>query len=116
MESGWTGFSGRRTARAENGLAAKVFASEAHQVKRKRPPPGETRLAAGDRLSLYIGDEFFAVPKKIDPFLSKIAPRLNILFENEQIMIVDKRAGMVAHPDAGEKGAYADHLRAGVFI
>lgn len=64
---------------------------------------GETRLAAGDRLSLYIGDEFFAVPKKIDPFLSKIAPRLNILFENEQIMIVDKRAGMVAHPDAGEK-------------
>lgn len=64
---------------------------------------GETRLAAGDRLSLYIGDEFFAVPKKIDPFLSKIAPRLNILFENEQIMIVDKRAGMVAHPDACEK-------------
>ena len=64
---------------------------------------GETRLAAGDRLSLYIGDEFFAVPKKIDPFLSKIAPRLNILFENEQILIVDKRAGMVAHPDAGEK-------------
>ena len=40
-------------------------------------------IAAGDRLSLYIGDEFFAVPKKIDPFLSKIAPRLNILFENE---------------------------------
>ena len=64
---------------------------------------GETRLAAGDRLNLYIGDEFFVVPKKEDPFLSKIRPRLDILFENAQILIVNKRAGMAVHPDAGEK-------------
>ena len=64
---------------------------------------GETRLVAGDRLNLYIGDEFFVVSKKTDPFLSKIAPRLDILFENAQILIVNKRAGMAVHPDAGEK-------------
>ena len=38
-----------------------------------RAAQGETRLAAGDRLSLYIGDDFFAVPKKIDPFFTTVA-------------------------------------------
>ena len=64
---------------------------------------GDLRLNAGDTLNLYIGDEYFVKPRKVDPFLSKIHPKLDILFENDQILIVDKRPGLVAHPDESEK-------------
>ena len=40
----------------------------------------DTRLHEGDRLQLYIGDEFFEKPKAIDPFLSKLHPKLDILY------------------------------------
>lgn len=63
----------------------------------------DTRLNEGDRINLYINDEYFEKPKKVDPFLSKIKPRLDILYEDEQILLVDKRPGLVVHPDASEK-------------
>lgn len=63
----------------------------------------DTRLQEGDLLQLYIGDEFFVQPNKIDPFLSKIHPKLEILYEDENLMLVDKRPGLVCHPDASEK-------------
>jgi len=63
----------------------------------------DTRLNEGDVLSLYIGDEFFVRPKVEDPFLSKIKPRLEILYEDANLMLVDKRPGLMCHPDANEK-------------
>ncbi|MBR6766341.1 MAG: RluA family pseudouridine synthase [Clostridia bacterium] len=63
----------------------------------------DTRLKTGDVLNLYINDEYFEKPKKVDPFLSKIKPRLNILYEDENIMLVDKHPGFMVHPDGGEK-------------
>lgn len=63
----------------------------------------DTRLKAGDVLNLYINDEYFEKPKKVDPFLSKIKPRLDILYEDENILLVDKRPGLMVHPDGAEK-------------
>lgn len=63
----------------------------------------DLRLKEGDVLNLYINDEYFEKPKKVDPFLSKIKPRLDILYEDENIMLVDKRPGLMVHPDEGEK-------------
>jgi len=63
----------------------------------------DTRLKTGDVLNLYINDEYFEKPKKIDPFLSKIKPRLDILYEDENIILVDKHPGLMVHPDGGEK-------------
>ena len=65
--------------------------------------PRDARLHEGDRLQLYIGDEFFEKPKAIDPFLSKLRPRLDILYEDENLLLVDKRPGLMCHPDAHEK-------------
>ena len=39
----------------------------------------------------------------MDPFLSKLHPRLNILYEDENLLLVDKRPGLMCHPDAHEK-------------
>ncbi len=61
------------------------------------------RLHEGDQVQLYIADEFFARPKLTDPFLTKIKPRLEILYEDENLMLVDKRPGLMCHPDANEK-------------
>jgi len=62
-----------------------------------------SRLHEGDLVQLYIGDEFFIKPKVEDPFLSKIKPKLDILYEDENLMLVDKRPGLMCHPDANEK-------------
>ena len=66
--------------------------------------PGEDFvLAAGQRVELYVEDSFFEAPEREDPFYSKIHPKLSILYEDAQVMLLDKRAGLVCHPDEGEK-------------
>ena len=70
-----------------------------------------TRLQTGDVVTLYIKDEFFAEQKKRTPdFLS--APRLTgIVYEDKNIMILNKKAGVLCHPDGDE---YVDTLIARV--
>lgn len=63
----------------------------------------ETVLRESAVVDMYVEDEFFAEAERADPFYSKIRPRLTILYEDEQVMILDKRAGLVCHPDEGEK-------------
>ncbi len=64
----------------------------------------DTRLNEGDLIELYINDEFFAVPEhRPDRFLSALKPRLNILYEDANILLLDKPAGQVVHADETEK-------------
>ncbi len=63
----------------------------------------ETVLLMGQRVDIYVEDEFFEAVQKEDPFYSKIRPKLTILYEDAHIMLLDKRAGLVCHPDEGEK-------------
>ena len=67
------------------------------------PAKSDARLAAGDVLQIYLGDECFEKPTREDPFLSKIRPKLDILYEDDQILLADKRPGLMCHPDANEK-------------
>ena len=41
--------------------------------------------------------------EKEDPFYSRIRPKLTILYEDAHVMLLDKRAGLICHPDEGEK-------------
>ena len=63
----------------------------------------DVRLAVGDLLQLYINDEFFERPTPENAFLSLYQPKLNILYEDEHILLVDKRPGLVVHPDENER-------------
>ena len=58
----------------------------------------DTRLEAGDTLQLYINDEFFDTPREDNAYLTVAAPRLNIVYEDEHILLVDKRPGLAVHP------------------
>lgn len=65
-----------------------------------------TRLKEGDLVSAYINDEFFVALKPTYDFLS--APnKLQIVYEDENILLVDKKQGLLVHPDKNE---YRDTL------
>ncbi len=74
----------------------------------------DTRLQAGDVLQLYINDEFFDTPREDNAFLTVAAPKLNIVYEDDQILLVDKRPGLAVHPhDGAEYGrTLIDHIQA----
>ncbi len=57
-----------------------------------------TRLNEGDVLTMYLKDEFFETKPKEYDFL-KVPKTLNILYEDENIMILDKKPGLIVHPD-----------------
>lgn len=61
-----------------------------------------TRLCEGDRVDLYINDEFFEDKSGAYPFLSAPAD-LDILYEDENILLLDKKPGLLVHEDDREK-------------
>lgn len=72
------------------------------------------RLREGDVLSLYINDEFF-YDNSNNSFLN-ITPKLNILYEDKNIILVDKDFGMVVHEDKNEqKNTLVNHIKAYLF-
>ena len=73
----------------------------------------DQRLREGDVLSLYINDEFFDQPREDNLFLTLFQPKLNILYEDENILLADKRQGMVVHADETEKvNTLINHIQA----
>ena len=74
----------------------------------------DTRLTAGDTLQLYINDEFFDTPKEENAYLTVAAPKLHIVYEDENILLVDKKPGQAVHPhDGAEYGrTLIDHIQA----
>ena len=73
----------------------------------------DTRLNAGDVLQLYINDEFFDKPREDNAYLTVATPKLNIVYEDEHILLVDKRPGLAVHPhDGAEYGrTLIDHIQ-----
>lgn len=60
-----------------------------------------TRLNEGDTVDAYINDEFFVSGKPKYDFLS--APdKLDIVYEDENILLADKKQGLLVHPDKNE--------------
>ena len=74
----------------------------------------DSRLQDGDVLQLYINDEFFDKPREDNAFLTVANPKLNIVYEDEHILLADKRPGLAVHPhDGAEYGrTLIDHIQA----
>ena len=74
----------------------------------------DCRLQTGDVLQLYINDEFFDKPREDNAFLTVATPKINIVYEDEHILLVDKRPGQAVHPhDGAEYGrTLIDHIQA----
>ena len=73
----------------------------------------DTRLETGDQLQLYINDEFFDKPAKENIFLEHFRPRLSIVYEDENLLLADKRPGQSVHADETEKtDTLINHIQA----
>ena len=59
-------------------------------------------LKEGDRIDMYINDEFFE-NRTYEVDLKNIDYELNIVYEDENIMLVDKKPGVIVHDDESEK-------------
>ncbi len=60
-----------------------------------------TRLKEGDILDMYINDEFFE--QKFDKYdFMHASKNLSIVYEDENIMLLDKKVGLLSHPDERE--------------
>lgn len=65
-----------------------------------------TRLQVGDIVDAYINDEFFVKLQPKYDFMS--APnKVDIVYEDENILLADKKQGLLVHPDKNE---YSDTL------
>ena len=58
------------------------------------------RLQPGDRVDLYIGDEFFAEADA--PAFLAARPEVRVVYEDQNILLADKPQGLIVHEDEGE--------------
>ena len=73
----------------------------------------DQRLREGDVLQLYINDEFFDKPREDNLFLTLFRPSLDIVYEDENLMLLNKRPGLVVHADETEKvNTLINHIQA----
>ena len=70
-------------------------------------------LKEGDEIQLFIKDEFFDSASKDTGALSSIKPKLDIVYEDEHIMLLNKRPGVLVHDDAeGGENTLIMHVQA----
>ena len=70
------------------------------KVNRKRAEASQM-LLEGDTIQCFLADEFFGAPKS-EHSLASIHPSLTVLYEDENILLADKRPGVSVHEDEHE--------------
>ena len=92
--------------KAVSGLPAslmyKYIRTKKIKVNRKRCEQ-KYILQEGDEIQLFIREEFFSSPEKDDGALSRITPKLDIVYEDENIILCNKRPGVLVHEDDSAK-------------
>lgn len=70
-------------------------------------------LREGDMVQLFIRDEFFDSPEQDTGALSRIKPKLTIAYEDENIILCNKRPGVLVHEDTeGADNTLIMHIKA----
>lgn len=69
------------------------------KLNRKRVEPN-TMLREGDEIQLFIKEEFFDTPEKDTSALLTLRPKLDICYEDENILLCNKRSGVLVHEGA----------------
>ena len=85
------------------------------KVNRKRAEQNYI-LREGDEIQLFLREEFFDAPQKDTGAIERIKPKLSILYEDENIMLLNKRPGVLVHEDADEgENTLIMHIKAYLF-
>ena len=93
-------------------LVYKAIRTKKIKVNRARCEQSQI-LREGDEIQLFIKDEFFDVASKDTGALTAIKPKLDIVHEDEHIMLLNKRPGVLVHDDAeGGENTLIMHVQA----
>lgn len=84
------------------------------KIKRNRArTEASVMLCEGDEIQLFIRDEFFASPEEDEGALSRITPHVDAVYEDENILLVHKRPGVLVHEDdEGKDNTLIMHIKA----
>jgi len=61
----------------------------------------EYKLCVNDVVQMYVNDEFFEKPDEENSYLKIGDPALDIVYEDDNIMLINKPAGVLCHSDSG---------------
>lgn len=93
-------------------LMYKYIRTKKIKVNRKRAEQS-TMLSVGDEVQLFIREEFFDLPQNDTEALYRIKPKLSVVYEDENIMLLDKRPGVLVHEDKeGGENTLIMHVKA----
>jgi len=87
------------------GLLYKSIRTKKIKVNRKRAE-NNTVLAEGDTIQCFLAEEFFGKLDNADDVslsFDKIQPKLDIVYEDENIILLNKRPGVSVHEDEDSK-------------
>ena len=59
----------------------------------------DQKLCSGDVVAMYINDEFFEPPDAENGYLRITAPELDVIYEDDNILLINKPAGVLCHSD-----------------
>ncbi|MBO7361157.1 MAG: RluA family pseudouridine synthase [Clostridia bacterium] len=93
-------------------LMYKFIRTKKIKLNGKRAEPSVI-LNEGDLVEMYIKDAFFESPEADTEALFDITPKLDILYEDENIILLNKRPGVLVHEDdEGRDNTLLMHLKA----
>ncbi|MBO4792002.1 MAG: RluA family pseudouridine synthase [Clostridia bacterium] len=93
-------------------LMYKFIRTKKIKLNKKRAEPSVI-LNEGDLVEMYIKDAFFESPEADTEALFDITPKLDILYEDENIILLNKRPGVLVHEDEeGRDNTLLMHLKA----
>ena len=87
------------------GLLYKSIRTKKIKVNRKRAE-NNTLLCEGDLIQCFLAEEFFAKLDSVSEVslsFDKIQPKLDVVYEDENIMLLNKRPGVSVHEDEDSK-------------
>lgn len=92
-------------------LAYKFIRIKKIKVNRKRTEQSY-RLCVGDTVEMFVSEEFFTDAARDEAF-KKLAPKLDIVYEDDGLLICDKRPGIIVHSDDSEEiNTLIGHIKA----
>ena len=81
------------------------------KINNKHIKDGAFKVSESDVIKLYIKDEFLETPDP-DTAYMKIDPKLSIVYEDENIILCDKKQGMCVHADDdGSTDTLIEHIK-----
>lgn len=93
-------FISKAVPRLPSSLMYKHIRTKRIKVNRKRGTISQ-RLNTGDVVDMYLPDEFFIPSSETYDFM-KASKKLDILYEDDNLLLLDKKIGLLSHPDKTE--------------